>query len=154
MGRLFAQAYVRAGITTADSALPAAPVQLVQGASPGSGNALTPVSPMPAGVINCGGAQAIMIDVLPPNGASGNTSICIFAWNQSFNSNAGAWAQASPVQTVPVATQYNSGQGVVAQRVTFTDWGSEWVFVAITALATAGGNGVGTSLSVILQLVT
>lgn len=154
MSRLFAQAYVRSGITVADSALPGAPVQLVQGASPGSGNALTPVSPIPTGVVNCGGANAITVDVLPPNGASGNTGICLFAWNQSFGSNVGVWSQASPVQTVPVATAFNSGQGTVAQRVTFTNWASEWVFVAVTALATGGGAGVGTAISVVLQLVT
>lgn len=82
------------------------------------------------GVLNTRGAKALMVDVLAPNGATGNASIVPYAWNNALR----AWVQASPVQLVPVATTLHSGDGTVGQRVSFTNWASDYAWVAVTAL--------------------
>jgi hypothetical protein len=132
-------------VTASDAALPGAPAAYAQGASPGAGTTLTPTTPLPAGVLNVTGAKAIMIDVLPPVGATGNTSLTLFAWNQSFAGNVGAWVQVGAATTVAVTTTFGA---IVATRTTVLNWASDYIFVAVT-LAT-GGNP--TIVSVVTQI--
>lgn len=145
MARTYTQTSAVRTVTASDAALPAAPAAYLQGASPGAGTTLTPTTPVAPGVLNVAGAKAIMIDVLPPAGATGNTSLTLFAWNQAFGSNVGAWVQVGTATTVAVTTTFGA---IVPTRTTVLNWASDWIFVAV-GLATSANP---TNVSVVTQV--
>lgn len=97
----------------------------------------TQTATLPAGCGPAEGAVFITVDVVPPAGASGNTTVVVYAWNVI----AQAWSQVSS-NTVAVGSP-----ATLAQRLTITNWSAPYVAISFT-LATNGGGGVGTSFYV------
>jgi hypothetical protein len=124
---------VRTGITAVDTAVPAAPED-------SQGNVVTP---LPAGVVGTDGDDKIKVDVLAPATATGNTLLNVYAWNSAL----AAWVMEGAQFTVPTITT-GDFTGRLVSRVTIVNWCSKFCWVAVATLATNGGSGVGTAVSV------
>lgn len=122
----------RTGITTADTVISAAPED-----STG-----TSVSPPPTGSIETKGATMLRIDVAAPATATGNYIFNIYGWNSKLN----AWVSEGQA-TVAAAATGDFGGRLFGSAV-ITNWCRDYALVLIQTMATNGGVGVGTSVSV------
>jgi hypothetical protein len=123
----------RTGITAADTAVPSAPEDTSRNAT----------QPTPAGVFWTDGATMLKVDVVAPSGASGSTTVNVYAWD----SGARQWVMDGAALTVP-ATTSGDFSGRLISRATVLNWCSRWAAVMVPTLATSGGAGVGTAVYV------
>lgn len=122
----------RTGIAVADTAVPAAPED-------SQGNVVTP---LPAGVVGTDGDDKIKVDVAAPAGSTGSTTLTVYAWNSALM----AWV--SEGQATVSAAAVGDFSGRLFGRATITNWCSKFCWVAVATLATGGGAGAGTTVSV------
>lgn len=122
----------RTGIAVADSAVPAAPEDTSR----------SMVSPPPPGVYQTSGASMLRIDVAAPSTTTGNYVLNVYAWNTILRQ----WV--SEGQATVSAAAVGDFSGRLFGRAIVTNWCSDYVAVMIQTMATNGGSGVGTSISV------
>jgi hypothetical protein len=134
MARQYGVANVlRSGIAAADTVVPVAPEDT-------QGN---PVWPAPPGVVSTDGANLVKVTVQTPTGSTGSTLLNVYAWDAGLR----AWVMDGAQVTLAAATA-GDFSGRLLSRTTVTNWASKFIAVLVATLATGGGAGVGTSVSV------
>ena len=128
MARLYAMSNgIR--VVTANDAVPSTAPAGVDGSAP--------VNPQPAGVFVSDGARMLFVDVSTPGGATGNTTVTLWAWSGALS----IWVADTTV-VVPVST--------AGARAKVLNWASTYCFPQVTL--STGGNP--TSVCVLSVLET
>jgi hypothetical protein len=115
-------------VTTADTAVPSTP------------DAQT----MPAGVYSTAGASMLRIDIAAPVTTTGSYTLNIYGWNGVLK----AWiSEGQAVVTAAAVGDLGPGTRLFSS-VIVTNWCRPYVAVMVQTMATNGGSGVGTSITV------
>lgn len=133
MARTFALTQAgRTGIAVADTAISAAPEDAAR----------NQVTPPPVGVIETRGATLLKVDTSAPAGTTGSYVLNVYGWNPMLRQ----WISEGQL-TITAAATGDFGSRLFGSG-TVTNWCRDYGLVLIQSMATGGGAGVGTSISV------